>query len=320
MREPLDPATLAWWSWLKRCLLLHRSLLLNRAELGPGDADAAATYLGEGETLAYLAGLHGGLGRRRRVPLTAVRRELRRLAGGGGLLYLELNRLLPRPSRASFRSAPWVRQRIDLDGEAFRSHRPDVEGVFGRKVRHHGLSYRIALDADAVNTFFDEHYLPHVAARHAGALHLRRRGELHRAVRRGFLLEVVDAAEWVAGAICQRHRDGLTVLAYGLRGNQAAGRARGWLSAATYFAIDIARNEGLSFVDLLRSRPHAADGVYEHKRRFGATARFDPWPHTTLWVLPPEATPLPAPAAGVLVSAAGELVPLEQAMAGRREA
>ena len=318
MREPLDPARLAALSVLKRALLLHRSCLLRRAELGNeerrGAGEPQAVYIGEGETLPYLALLHGGAGPRRTVPLTGLRRELRRETRRC-LLYLELNRLLTPKIPGAFRTTPWVRQRIDLGGDRFRAHHAEIEGVFGRKVRHFGLTSRTTRDRDAVDAFHDEYYVPYVSARHPANLHLRRRDELHHAVRHGFLLQVVEGGEWVAGAVCRRHRCGLTVVAYGLRGEEHRGRQRGWLSAATYFAIAMAREEDLAWVDLLRSRPHLADGVFEHKRRFGATAFADPWPHTALWVLPATAAPLPSPAEGLLVESPGGFVPLAEAAA-----
>ena len=41
-------------------------------------------------------------------------------------------------------------------------------------------------------------------------------------------------------------------------------------------------------VDLLRSRPNTSDGVYEHKRRWGAKPVIDSWPHTALWIFLPK--------------------------------
>ena len=37
----------------------------------------------------------------------------------------------------------------------------------------------------------------------------------------------------------------------------------------------------------------ASDGVYEHKRRWGARPEIDSWPHTALWIFIPEETKLP---------------------------
>lgn len=41
-------------------------------------------------------------------------------------------------------------------------------------------------------------------------------------------------------------------------------------------------------VDLLRSRTNTSDGVYEHKRRWGAKLVIDSGPHTALWALIPK--------------------------------
>jgi hypothetical protein len=41
-------------------------------------------------------------------------------------------------------------------------------------------------------------------------------------------------------------------------------------------------------VNLLPSRPNTSDGVYEHKRRWGAIPVMDSWPHTALWLFIPK--------------------------------
>ena len=51
----------------------------------------------------------------------------------------------------------------------------------------------------------------------------------------------------------------------------------------------------------MRSRPHREDGVFEHKRRLGATACWDPWPHTIIGVYPPKDARVPSATRGILV-------------------
>ena len=54
-------------------------------------------------------------------------------------------------------------------------------------------------------------------------------------------------------------------------------------------------------VDLLRSRPHAEDGVYQHKSRWGAVTEVDDWPHTLLCFFIPPQVEVPACLARLLV-------------------
>lgn len=91
---------------------------------------------------------------------------------------------------------------------------------------------------------------------------------------------------------------------------------RGALAACTHFLLKWAGVEQIASVDLLRSRTHKADSVLEHKRRFGAFPRLDPWPHTALWVVPPAGQVLPAAAAGLLVWHHGTALAFADAMAG----
>jgi hypothetical protein len=47
-------------------------------------------------------------------------------------------------------------------------------------------------------------------------------------------------------------------------------------------------------VDLLRSRPHTGNGVFEHKRRWGARPEADRWPHTAIRIFVPEGLEIPS--------------------------
>jgi hypothetical protein len=68
----------------------------------------------------------------------------------------------------------------------------------------------------------------------------------------------------------------------------------GALSATYYFIFQWADEHSLEKVDLLRSRPNTGDGVFEHKRRWGARPMIDSWPHTALWIFVPKAETCPA--------------------------
>jgi len=112
-------------------------------------------------------------------------------------------------------------------------------------------------------------------------------------VQSGFLLQVFDGRKWVSGAICQVRGKSVTVLAFGVHGQYFHLLKRGVLSSVYYFVFHWAEKTGVETVDLLRSRANAADGVYEHKRRWGALAERDPWPHTAIWIFVPDSAMIP---------------------------
>jgi hypothetical protein len=301
---------------VKRVALLGRSLRLSHAELvRPGVDSTPVHYLGEGESLRYLAHLHGGemtQVRENDLPLVGLRRLIRRHTRQS-LVYVELNRLLaPLMPGDPAITLPWITQMVTLAGDGARTTSGAFEGVYGRKVRKHGLTYRRVTAPDLVEEFFHELYIPYIESRFGDAAHLRTERELQTAVRSGFLLQVVDADGWLSGVVCRLRRHQVTALAYGLREPHPELLDKGALSAASYFLIRWAREHGLERVNLLRSRPHRKDGVFEHKRRLGADAIWDPWPHTVIGVYTPDHAPLPPPARGILVRhRARQAVPLE---------
>jgi len=321
--EPMGSSWLAVAGFLKRLVLIPRTRRQVFSELTTATHDRTGVgYLGEGESLEYLARLHGATGdapRTRAVSPAAVRRLIRSRSRDR-LLYVEINRLLaPLLPEGALLSHPWITQKVIMDGEPPRSANRSLEAVYGRKIRKYGLDHRIEADSGSVSVFYHKLYLPYVQWRFGKASHPRTERELRHAVRSGFVLQVWDADGWVAGVVCRRHRHRVAALAFGLRPPYRENLHRGALSAASYFLIRWAETHRLREVDLLRSRPHRDDGLFEHKRRLGAEPCWDPWPHTTIALYPPVAAPLPPPAAGILVrTGATAAVPLEQALDASR--
>jgi hypothetical protein len=91
----------------------------------------------------------------------------------------------------------------------------------------------------------------------------------------------------------------------------------GALSAVYYFLVDYARSHCISSLDLLRSRPHADDGVYRHKKFWGAIPEADPWPHTMLSINVYNDSSLPRGMEGLLVCDESEFVTLGEALERR---
>jgi len=317
LAEPDGAVALGAVALVKRLALLARSRRLTHAELGRADGDSTSVhYFGEGESLRYLAMLHGVekvSARSGELSLVGVRSQIRERSRKS-LVYLEVNRLLAplMPGHPAI-THPWITQRVILTGDAARPPSKAFEGVYGRKVRQHDLTFRRVTESEPVGEFFRDFYLPYVGSRFGDDVHVRTESELQAAARSGFLLQVVSPEGWLSGVVCRVRRHQVTALAYGLREPHSELLDKGALSAASYFLIRWAREQRLERVNLLRSRPHLKDGVFEHKRRLGADASWDPWPHTTIGVYTPREAPLPLPAHGVLVRQRGtHAAPLEE--------
>ncbi len=167
--------------------------------------------------------------------------------------------------------------------------------------------------------FYREFYCPYILRRFERAAHLRTFHELDAAMRSGFLLKVFQGGQWISGLVCRRQKAEVLAFAFGLRGDYADLLRQGALSATYYYLIRWALEHSMKVVDLLRSRPHTEDGVFVHKHRFGATPGFDSWPHSGIWVFPPQTLHLAEGARGLLVWRDGNAVPLGTACILDRE-
>jgi hypothetical protein len=314
--EPVGSTLFLPASLLKRVLTLRRSLHMHAAWLGLPEGDGitgkgSGIYCGEGDSLRFLASLHGGHPGQTRSVRWSQLRDLVGTPDRDFVLYVEVNRscswLLP---GGGYWTLPWIRQKLRLDQAGKRRGGRAVEGVYGRRVRRHHFQPKLCLNRDSLVEFFSHMYLPYMEHRYGAEAQPRSLHQLLRAQRSGFLLKVEENGQWVAGAVCQVRRSEVTILTLAVAPPFDDLLRRGALSAVYYFLIGWAREQGMGSVDMLRSRPHVADGVYEHKRRFGAEPHVDAWPHTAIWIYPPQFGAVPALAGGLLVRRGTEFVPL----------
>lgn len=324
--EPMHPGAALWASWLKRMALSPRSFLLREVILEGVLRDGSPVrlaYLGEGESLRYLKRFcseissveeNGGF------PVWQLRRKAALLRACGYSVVAEVNRIFAflRP-RDSFVSYPWVRQRVDLAGMAYRSRNRRLESKARRLIRRYDYRFELA-GVEALEHFYREFHLPYIQYRYGELTHLRSYRELERGVRSGFLLKVLVREEWVAGEVYRKRDDVLVFLATGCVPPYECRLRQGALSAAKYFSAGWARDHGIAVLDLLRSRPHAQDGLFRHKAQLGAEAFVDPWVHTALWLLLPDEQTAPPLFERLLVAQNGRLAELGGIRAGARPA
>jgi len=301
LKEPINPLFHAVFSDLRAFSLLQRSLTLRYQEyevLGrQRENRKRLIYIGEGESLDYLETLYFTESKREssdRLSLLDLRRRIESMATKGSFILVEVNRffnfIIP---RSFFLTFPWIRQRAYLKRAPYLQRKQKINRNFGRKVRKYGYRCRITRDGESVARFYSEFYVPYITDRFHELCSLRSLREFKSVVQSGFLLQVFDGRKWVSGAICQVRGKSVTVLAFGVHGQYFHLLKRGVLSSVYYFVFHWAEKTGVETVDLLRSRANAADGVYEHKRRWGALAERDPWPHTAIWIFVPESAVIP---------------------------
>ncbi len=302
----------------RRAALAPRSLFLRELTAADPAGTLRVSYIGEGASEAYIRRLYFPAGpppAPRRAPLWRLHSAVDRLTGPASLLFIEVNRLLePLLPRGGWRTCPWIRERVLLDDPRRLSRRRNIEATFGRKVRQFAYRADCTRDRAAVAAFHREFYAPYVTARFEAEVRLRTVGELQTIVDHGFLLRVFHDARWVSGAVCRVREGRLSVFAFGHLPREQWDLRHGGMSAVYYFLFEWAEKSAVREVDLLRSRPNGADGVFEHKRRWGARPGVDDWPHTSIQVFPPAAPLIPPPLDRQLVLVAGELIEVKDAL------
>ena len=321
MNEPFNKTAYVLTGIIKWLGLLPRSFSLRCVELGCGIPGKRFVYLGEGESLPYIRHIlaqPAGELRVTQAPLWRLGETIRRLASPDTLLCLELNRLLrslaPRGGLITF---PWIRQRVILDSLEYRARRRRIEKV-SHMVTKYKYRFQLVNHTESVARFYEEFYVPYVRARFGDAAHMRSLNELQRWAGSGFLLLVLHEDSWICGIICAVRKDELSLLVVGHIPEDKYPLRLGALSAAYYYMFEYARRHSLAVVDLLRTRPHADDGIYCYKQRWGATPEVDSWPHTSLHLFPPEGFPVPTALEKLLIWDGLEFVEMGELLQRKR--
>jgi hypothetical protein len=323
--ELSSPLVYTAGSSIRRLALLYRSTGLKHVALEGCCHDGAAgrlVYLGEGESLGYLekVAFQKVTGRSiAPVPLGALRPNLHKLRSSGEFVVVEINRLLsPLLPAGGFTSFPWARQKVFLRENPSGKRRSKSTFECARKVKKYG--YRsVNAGEEAIPRFYRDLYQPYIKARFKNLAWLRSEKEIHTAVRSGFLLQIYDGEEWVAGTACHVRGKVIMVLASGCAPDYDYHLRRGALIATYHFIFQWAQEHGMEVIDLLRSRPHAQDGVFNLKKIWGARLEPDIWVATLLrCYLPPNGF-VPQGLRGLLTLAGGKWIELDQAAHGALE-
>ncbi len=178
---------------------------------------------------------------------------------------------------STVRTTEWVRQIIDLSHLPPRSEErmhKKARAAEGR-IQRHGLECRISRDRADLEHFYRDMYLPHIRAQFGEGAIVDGLEEMDPYFARGCVLFVLHGGQAVAGALV--HFEGNTLIwrrSGILRGDKEYVRM-GAQAALYYFTIDLARTRALDRVDLMKSRPFFQDGVFAHKREWGAAVHTD---------------------------------------------
>ena len=270
-----------------------RALLISGAEKHSG-APLTSLYFGSGNHLPYLLGL---LYREYRVVeehphLNAwqARRWVDRYRNKVDFVTADLpwpyHRVLA--GRGLLEAPAWVNQRLQLPEtweDVLAQLRSSARGEDLRKVRKHGLTYRIVRDEQAIRRFYHEMYVPHLTNRFGGAAYIEPEWRVRYCAESGALMQILRDGQVVAGQVLFGHRQSLQSLWTGTAGGEFGQQSQGVFPALYYFGLLYAFEGGYHEADYCGSRPLLSDGIFQLKRRWGGHV-YDGWSRDTLFFLP----------------------------------
>ncbi len=302
----------------KRFLLMARSLNFRLVKVTgttqDGKQDFTFYYLGEIDTLGYFKKNFGGVAHEEtldKYPFWKLKEKLKPLSEH--LVIIEANRLLDSYiPKGGFQTYPWIKQIVFFKKPAYETRKKKIEAIYGKKARLHQYRFEIRKDTKTVSKFYHELYVPYVSSKYKKVAHLRSLQEFQHAVKSGFLLQVFDRDQWISGSLCMQKGKTIAILAGGLAPDYDYHLKRGAMSTCDYFLFEWAKEHGFEVVDFLRSRPHKLDGLFEYKRKWGASAVKDVWPHTSLWIFVPKDMDTPEMLKGQLIWHNKEFIELEK--------
>jgi len=167
-----------------------------------------------------------------------------------------------------------IRQVIDTSGSW-----EDVRSRFSRKRRQitnefpekTGLGYRMSNDSEEFDYFYHRMFAPHIKKRYGELSHIDSYDDMKKFFLKGRLLFVTKGDAAVAGALCLVENGTLVFRRTGVLDGDETHIEGGAQTALYYFQLRYANERNLRAVDTMKSAPFLNDGVYKHKRDWGAT-------------------------------------------------
>ena len=286
-----------YWQWqeYRESAATHEAsaLLVTGSERHSG-APLRSLYFGSGNHLSYVLGLLYDEYR--------IEEEHRHLHAWQARNWVEgyRNKVdfvvadLPGPyhrllaDRGLLQSPAWVDQKLSLPeswGGVLAQLRSSARGEDLRKIRKHGLRYRIVRDEEAIRRFYGEMYVPHLTNRFGSSAYIEPEWKVRYCAENGALMEILREGEVVAGQVLFGDRQSLQLLWAGTSGGEFGQQSQGVFPALYYFGLLYAFERGYHEADYCGSRPLLSDGIFQLKRRWGGQV-YDGWSRDTLFFLP----------------------------------
>jgi hypothetical protein len=182
----------------------------------------------------------------------------------------------------------WINQRFAMPerwSDVFPRLRRSARGEDMRSIRKNRLEYRLVRDEAAIRRFYETMYVPHLTRRFGEAAYIEPEWKIRYCVESGTLMEIRRNDALVAAQVLWGSRGSLHFLWAGAAGEDFDASTRGIFPALYYYGLLYAFENGFSESDYCGSRPVLSDGIFQVKRRWGASVH-DGWSRDTLFIRP----------------------------------
>ena len=191
-----------------------------------------------------------------------------------------------------FRTTEVVRQVIDTSGTwdeirgRFSNNKRRIANKFADR---YGLAYRISNDLADFDLFYHRMFVPHIRKRFGDLADIESYEDMKAHFHRGHLVFITKGDTSVAGALSLVENGAIVFRRTGVLDGDESHVEGGAQTALYYFQLKYASDNHLKAVDTMLSDPFLNDGVYQHKREWGA--RVLPDAEATRWVYFVQARP-----------------------------
>lgn len=144
-----------------------------------------------------------------------------------------------------------------------------------RRIKKFGFTYRVSHEPRDLIHFYHHMHVPLIKKQHGDLAYCDSLEGMEEYFKKGFLLLVVQDGHDVAGGLCWESHGTLIYRRAGVLNGDEAYIQQGGQSAIRFFIIQEARRNKLAKVDFMISRAFMTDGIYRHKREWGATVYQD---------------------------------------------
>ena len=177
-----------------------------------------------------------------------------------------------------FKSPDHVRQVIDLTGDwediKKRFHR-NKKWMFNRLMARDFSNYKISTDLADFDHFYHEMHVPHCRKQFGDLAVIDTYENMKEYFLKGFLLFVVEEGKAIAGSLCIADGETMEARRAGVLNGDEEYVKRGAQTLLYFHVIRYAKEHNFRYLNARGSLPFFCDGVYRHKRSWGATVSFD---------------------------------------------